>query len=71
MSHHTKFSQLCYVAAVFSANNSVMKVKHKYMKSNVQGVSSYNFFCHIMLLCYRNLILDKNTPNVVKELFLQ
>jgi len=32
-----------YVAAVFSTNNSVMKGKHKYMKSNVQGVSSYSF----------------------------
>jgi len=48
-----------------------MKGKHKYMKSNVKGVSSYNFFHHIMLLRYRNLILDKNTLNVVKELFFQ
>lgn len=62
----------CYVAAVFSANNSAMKVcfiKHKYMKGNLPGVSSYKCLCHIMQLCYHNLILDKNTPNVVKELF--
>jgi hypothetical protein len=61
-----------YVAAVFSANNSAMKgsfIKHKYMKGNLPGVSSYNCFCHIMLMCCHNLILDKNTPNVVKELF--
>jgi len=42
-----------------------------YMKSSLQGVSSCNFFRHIMLLYYHNLTLDKNTPNMVKELFFQ
>jgi hypothetical protein len=61
----------CYVA-VFLANNSAMKVcfiKLKYMKGNLLGVSSYNCLCHIMLLCYYNLILDETTLNMVKELF--
>jgi len=44
-----------------------MKRKHKCMKSNLKGVSSYNFLRRIMLLSYCNLILDKKTLNVVKE----